>query len=75
MQKNYPKKERGLPFSSIPRKKPLPKKTEESADSLYHIVIAIAFGVFLCLSMGALDYLSQDMTPTTDTTESIEHFG
>ena len=74
MQKKYPKKERGLPFSAIPRK-PLPKKTEESADSLYHIVIAIVFGVFLCLSMGALDYVSQDMTPTTDTTESIEYFG
>ena len=73
MEKNYPKKKKAEFYSAIPSK-PLRKGTEESADSLYHIVIAVVFGILLCLVMGALDFVSQDTTPTTDVTETIEYF-
>ena len=73
MEKKYPKRKKGQPYPARPRK-PLPKGTDESTDSLYHIAIAIAFGILLCLVMGTLDFVSQDTTPTTDTTETIEYF-
>ena len=74
MAKRSSKQEKRQAYSAIPGK-PLPRNTEESADSLYHIVIAIVFGIFFCLSMGVLDYISQDKTPVTDTTETIEYSG
>ena len=72
MEKKYPEK-KGNPHSARPRKPP-PKKTVESENSLYHIAIMIVFGTSLCLFMGALDYVSQDTTPTADVTETIEYF-
>ena len=74
MGKKSSKKEKRRAYSSIPGK-PLPRNTEESADSLYHIVIAIVFGIVLCLSIGVLDSVSQDETPATGITETIEYLG
>jgi hypothetical protein len=74
MEEKCAKKRKGQPYSAIPRQ-PLPRKTEESVSSLYHLVIAIGFGIFLCISMCVLDYVSQDTTPATDTTEIIDYFG
>jgi hypothetical protein len=73
MEKKYPKK-KGQPYSAIPRK-PLHNKAEESTNSLYHLVIALAFGFFFCLSMCVLDYVAQDTAPSTNMTETIEFFG
>lgn len=74
METKYPKIKKRQTYSSIERK-PLPKETEPSADSLYHLVIAFAFGILLCVSLCVLDYASKDTTPTTDTTQTIEYFG
>ena len=74
MEEKYPKNKKAHKSSAIPRK-PLPKKTEESADSPYYLVIAFAFGILLCVSLCVLDYVSKDTTPTTDTTQTIEYFG
>ena len=72
MEEKYPKKERGQPQPSRPRK-PSPKEREESANTLYHIAIAIIIGISLCLFMGALDYVSQDTTPTASKRATIEY--
>jgi len=72
MEEKYPKKEKGQPHPARPRK-PSPKEREESADTLYHITIVIIIGISLCLFMGALDYVSQDTTPTANTRETIEY--
>ncbi len=74
MEAKYPKRTKRQAHSAIERK-PLPKETEPSADSLYHLVIAFAFGVLLCVSLCVLDFVSKDTTPTTDTTQTIEYFG
>ena len=68
----YPKK-KGELYPPIPRK-PRPKETEKSQDSLYHIAVMILVGVLLCIVMGVLDHFSLDTTPTTDTTDTIEYF-
>jgi hypothetical protein len=73
MKTKYLKKEKGQSYSARPRK-PAPKETGESADTLYHIAIVIMFGISLCLGMAALDYVLQDTTPTANTTETIEYF-
>ena len=73
MEKTYPKKKKAESYSAV-QSKPLGKGKEESADSLYHIVIAVVFGILLCLVMGALDFVSQDTTPTTDMTDTMEYF-
>jgi hypothetical protein len=73
MDKKYPKKRKGQPYPAKPRK-PSQKETAVSADSLYHIAIVIVVGISLCLFMGALDYVSQDMTPAADMRETIEYF-
>jgi|GEM_PF-3348441 len=73
MEKKYPKTKNRESRRPI-RRKPLPKDPEESTDSLYHIAIAIIFGIILCLVMGALDHFSLDTTPTTHRTGSIEYF-
>lgn len=63
----YPKKKGEL-------SPPIPKKTEESEDSLYHFAVMMLVGLVLCLVMGVLDHFSLDTTPTTDTTDTIEYF-
>ena len=73
MEEKYPKKEKEQPHPARPRK-PSPKETSESADSLYYIAIVIVIGISLCLFMGALDYVSQDTTPATNIRQTIEYF-
>jgi hypothetical protein len=73
MEKKYPKKKKGQPSPARPRK-PSPKETAESTESLYNIAIVILFGISLCLAMGALDYVSQGRTPTADMRQTIEYF-
>jgi hypothetical protein len=73
MEKKYPKKKKGQPYPARPRK-PSPKETAVSADSLYQIAIVIVVGISLCLFMGALDYVSQDTTPSADMRQTIEYF-
>lgn len=74
MKEQYTKNRKGQAYSARPHK-PMPKKTEESADSLYHLAIAIVFGIVLCFSLCVLDYVSKDTTPTTETTETLEYIG
>jgi len=73
MGKKYPKKKKEQLYPTRPRK-PSPRETSESADSLYHIAIVIVIGISLCLFRGALDYVSHDTTPTADIRETIEYF-
>jgi len=73
MESKYSKKEMGPTNPSIQRK-PLPKEKEASDESLYHIAIAIVCGLLLCLVVATLDYVSQETTPTTETTDTIEYF-
>jgi hypothetical protein len=69
----YRKTKKGALYPPIPRK-PVPKGIDESTDSLYHIAVMMVVGVLLCLLMGALDHVSQDTTPTTDTSGEMEYF-
>jgi hypothetical protein len=69
----YRKTKKGALYPPTPRK-PVPKGRDESTDSLYHIAVMMVVGVLLCLLMGALDHVSQDTTPTTDTTGAIDYF-
>ena len=71
MEKKYRKMRKGELYPPIPRK-PVPKGTEESSGFLYYIAVMMLFGVVLCLVLGALDYVSQDMTPIT--TDAVEYF-
>ena len=73
MEMKNPKKKKGQHNPARPRK-PSPKGTAESADSLYHIAIVILIGISLCLGLGALDYVLQNTTPTANTTETTEYF-
>jgi len=73
MIKKHPKKKKRQTYPAKPRK-PSPKEKAVSADSLYHIAIVIVIGISLCLFMGALDYVSQDTTPTADMRNTIEYF-
>jgi hypothetical protein len=72
MEKLKYAKKKGKRNAPIPRK-PIPRKTEESQDSLYHFAVMMLVGLVLCLIMGVLDRISQDTTPTTDTTNTIEY--
>jgi hypothetical protein len=67
----YPKK-KGEQYPPLPRK-PLPKETEESQDSLYNFAVMMLVGLVLCLVMGVVDHFSLDTTPTTDTTDTVEY--
>ena len=67
----YPRK-KGEQYPPIPGK-PLPKKTEDTQNSLYHYAVMMFVGLVLCLIMGVHDHLSPDTVPATDTTDTIEY--
>ena len=73
MEKKFRSKKKARPFPAGQRK-PSPKRTEESGDTLYYIAIVTVVGISLCLVMGAFDYVSQNTTPIADITETIEYF-
>ena len=72
MERKYYMAKNGELYPPIPRK-PSPKGTNESTGSLYHIAVMILFGLLLCFVMGALDYVSEDMTPVSNMTETLDN--
>ena len=70
MDKKHPKKSKRVAHAPGPGHT-LRKDTEASDNSLFHIAIVIVFGILLCLFMGALDHVSKETTPISDTMETI----
>jgi hypothetical protein len=71
MEKKHRKMIKGELYPPIPLK-PVPKGREKASDSFYYIAVVMLVGVLLCLVLGALDYVSQDITPIT--TDRVEYF-